>query len=963
MFKYARAFLLLLTLLFSGCQSLTAPVVSLLDRGTENAFTPIPGAADLSMDATLGIDPQIRYGVLDNGLTYYIKRNTEPENRAELWLAINAGSVLEDEDQRGLAHFLEHMLFNGTERFPEQALIDFFERVGMTFGPDINAYTSFDETVYQLHFPTDDPKIVTAAFQVLEDWAGYATIDPTEVEAERGVVVEEERLRDQNASGRVREQILPVLLGDSRYAVRLPIGDLEIIRTAPAETIRRFYETWYRPDLMAVVAVGDFDVDEFETLIQDHFSDLPEPENPAPRPEYSVADHSETRYEVVTDPEYPVSTVEISYKLPAAEGQTVADYRQLVVQSLFNYLFNFRLDELSRQADSPFLSAYYNRSNLVRPVDSVEIGAQINDEEILSGLDGIVTEVERIRRHGFTESELARAKSAVESFYRRTYNNRENQDSQVYAAEYLRNFFTGEPIPGITFELALVETLLPDISLQEVNDQVENLIGEGNRTVLVIAPEKADITVPGEDELAAVINDVQTKTLEPYTDVEAAGELVDEIPQPVEIVFEREIEALGITEIELANGVRVLMKPTNFTQQVIFAGVSPGGSSLVADEDVLEAELVGNMIAESGLGDYERAEINRLLTGKGVGVAPGISELTESIGGSAPPDELDPLFQLLYLYFTEPHLDSAAFERLQDQLVAFVRNRGLTPSAALQDALVRILYGESSRQAFPTVEEIETLDADRAFEIYQDRFADAGDFTFIFVGDFSVDIMKDYAQTYLGNLPTLDREESWRDVQPDPPGGVIEEAVYAGQEAQSIVQLFFVGPIDPTYETSLRLRALEGILDIVIREELREKRGGVYASFASASLEEEPDPLYTANIAFSTDPERVDELIDAVFVLLDDLRTNGPSDDLMAKTTAQMLREHEEALQDNGFWLDLLSGYALDPEQDPRRILTFEDDVAAISAQEIQQLAVDILRDDRYIEVVLYPEAMEGTGD
>ncbi|MBX3000615.1 MAG: insulinase family protein [Caldilineaceae bacterium] len=953
MLKHLRLLIILSVFLFSGCQSF-APLANL---GVESTFQ--PPVASLEMDTVLEIDSNIRYGVLENGLTYYVRHNREPANRAELWLAINAGSLVEDEDQLGLAHFLEHMLFNGTERFPEQALINFFETVGMTFGPDINAYTSFDETVYQLRFPTDDEEIVRTAFEVLEDWAAYATIDPVEVEAERGVVVEEERLRDQNAGGRVRNQIIPVLLGDSRYAARLPIGDMEIIRTAPADALRRFYEDWYRPDLMAVVAVGDFDVDEFEALIIEHFSDLPQPEEPRERPTFDVPGHDETRYLVIGDPEYPVSIVEISYKQESHEGQTVGDYRQLLVQFLFNYLFNFRLDEISRQADSPFIAAYYNRGSLVRPMDSIDIGAQVRDEEILEGMDGILTEVERIRRHGFTESELERAKNAVLSFYRRMYNNRENWDSESYAAEYLRNFFVNEPIPGIARELQIAEALLPGITLAEVNDLVEALVGEENRTIIVIAPEKADLVLPQESELAAVLAAAEEKDLDPYVDVDVAGELVSEVPLAVDVVSSNEIEMLGITEIELANGVRVILKPTNFTQQVIFAGVSPGGSSLVADEEYWEAAFISNIVSESGLGDYERTELNRLLTGRGVGVSPSIDELTESIGGGAPPDELEPLFQLIYLYFTAPRADEAAFSTFQDQVRAFLRNRGLTPSAALQDALMRIRYGDSLRHSIPTVDQINDFDLERAFEIYQERFADASDFTFVFVGDFDVNVMIDYAQTYLGNLPTLDREESWQNVQSEPPGGVIAEAVYAGQEQQSIVQMLFTGPFDPDYETGLRLRALETVLDILIREELRERRGGVYGYFASASQESEPQPLYTAQIAFSTDPGRVDELIEATFELIAQIQNEGPSAELMTIATAQMMRQRELALEDNSFWLEQLVNYALDAETDLHRILSYDEDVRALTAAEIQALAQEILRDDQYIQVVLYPRAMQ----
>jgi zinc protease len=583
----------------------------------------------------------------------------------------------------------------------------------------------------------------------------------------------------------------------------------------------------------------------------------------------------------------------------------------------------------------------------------------VRDEEILEGLDGIVTEVERIRRHGFTESELERSKTAVLSFYRRMYNNRENWESESYAAEYLRNFFVNEPIPGIARELQIAEALLPGITLAEVNDLVEDLVGEENRTIIVIAPEKADLVLPQESELAAILAATEEKDLDPYVDVEAAGELVAEIPLAVDVIDSSEIEILGITEIELANGVRVIMKPTNFTQQVIFAGISPGGSSLVTDEEYWEAAFISNIVAESGLGDYERAEINRLLTGRGVGVSPSIDELTESIGGGSPPDELEPLFQLIYLYFTAPRADDAAFNTFQDQVRAFLRNRGLTPSAALQDALTRILYGDSPRYGIPTVDQINAFDLDRAFEIYQERFADASDFTFIFVGDFDVNVLTDYAQTYLGNLPTLDREENWQDVQPDPPAGVIEEAVYAGQEQQSIVQLLFTGPFEPDYETGLELRALETVLDILIREELRERRGGVYASFASAQQEAEPNQLYSAQIAFSTDPERVDELIEAVFDLIEQVQSDGPSTDLMAKATAQMIRERELALEENSFWLEQLADYAFDAETDLRRIVSYDEDVLALTAEEIQAIAAEILRDDQYIQVVLYPRAMQ----
>ncbi len=634
-------------------------------------------------------------------------------------------------------------------------------------------------------------------------------------------------------------------------------------------------------------------------------------------------------------------------------------YRDLLVNLVFDYLFNFRLQEISREADSPFINAYYQQGNLVRSVDTIDIGAQVQDENILSGMEGVLTEVERIRQHGFTRSELDRAKEAVLSSYRRMYNNRDNRDSQSYAAEYLRNFLTGETIPGMEVEVQLAEGLLPEISLTEVNRLVDSLVGEDNRFVIVTAPQKPDLPLPSEADLAEVIATVSAQTLDPYVDIEGSDELLTDIPAAAEIVNEITIPELEITELTLANGVRVIMKPTDFTQQVVFAAVSPGGTSLVEDADYLNAAFAGDLVGQSALGDLSRNEIIRLLTGKGVVVSPSIDTLTDTLGGASPPDELDSLFQLIYLYFTAPHIDEAAVNTFQGEIIAYLRNRDLTPSSALQDALNRILYGDSVRFRTPTVADIESIDPERALAIYQARFADADDFTFIFVGDFDVDVVKEYAQIYLGTLPALPGSESWQDRTPDRPDGMIEEAVYKGQEERSIVQILFSGPAESSPDTTLRMSALEGMLDILLREELREKRGGVYGTGVSAALSGEPDNHYDASIYFVTDPNRVDELVDATFAIIEEIKENGPSESLLGKAKAQIVRNREEALEDNFFWLGILADYALDNEADPRTVLEFAEEVNALSADELQTLATEILRPDRYIQVVLYPEAME----
>lgn len=951
--------LLLAILLLAACQFpppllMSDPDLAAAAAGTGDA----PGPLEIGLDQIIPIDPTIRTGSLENGLTYYARANREPANRAELWLALNAGSLQEDDDQQGLAHFLEHMLFNGTRRFPEQALIDFFERVGMTFGPDINAYTSFDETVYMLRFPMDDPQIVETAFAVLEDWAGYATIDPAEVELERGVVIEEERLRDQNASGRIRKQILPFLLGDSRYAVRQPIGLVDVIRSAPAEAVRRFYSDWYRPDLMAIIAVGDFDVDDFEKRIRETFADLPSPQTPRPRRVHTVPTSEEASYLIVTDPEFPVTIVEIDYRQPSRALDTAGAYREMLVGALFERMLNLRLDEISREADSPFVGAGVGSGALVRTLETLSVSAQVQDEEVLQGLEAVLTEVERVRRHGFTDSELERARSEILNRYQRLYNERENSDSGSFADEYKRNFLEKEAIPGIAYEYLLAGRFVPEITLEEVNRQADRYVGEKGRAVLVIAPASAAAALPDEAALAAVIASIEGKAIAAYQDTAVPDALLADEPAPVAIASRTTVEALATVDLELANGVRVLLKATDFKEdEVLFSAFSPGGSSLVSDADFPEAALIADVVSQSGLNGYSYNEVLRILAGQSVNVSPYIDETAEGFVGGAGDDFLLALFQMIYLYGAAARADAAAFSTMQDQARAFLRNRATQPNAAWQDAFTVARYGDVIRKGVLPLAEIEGLDRERAFAIYQERFADFSDFTFVFVGHFDIEQMVEWSQIYLGNLPSTGRVETWVDVSPDPPAGVVEEAVFAGQEAQSLVRILFTGRVEPTPEN--RLRLLEGALDILAREELREKRSGVYASSVSSDLLSEPDELYEMNVVFGSDPERVEELVDALFALIADVQANGPRPDLLEKAKAQVLRQREEELEQNGFWLDLLSSYAAAEIEDPAEALNLAARLQAIDAASLQTAAQEFLPADRYIAVALYPEGFE----
>ena len=966
--------LLLIALLVSACEGIEPPAAGApegTESGAEQAEAPAAetdqaqasldlDSETLDMNAAIPLDPSIRKAKLDNGLTYYIRHNTEPANRATLMLVVNAGSLQEDEDQLGLAHFLEHMMFNGTERFPKQALIDYFETVGMSFGPDVNAYTSFDETVYFLEFPTDDEEIISTTFQVAEDWASRATIADDEVESERGVILEEERLRDQNASGRLNKQLFPLMLGESRYTDRMPIGDMEIVRNAPPETLRRFYQDWYRPDLMAVIVVGDIDEDAVETKIIEHFGGLEARETVRPRVSYSLPDYEDTGYLILTDPEFPVTIAQIIYRQAAPDLSSPGVFRDRLIGNLFYKMLNFRLDDITREADSPFLGAFVSEGQLVRGVSYQVVGVQVRQGEALSSLDAALTEVERVRRHGFTAAEVERAKSDILNTYERLYNDRENLRNHSLASEYSRNFLENEAVPGIAVEFELVGRLLEGISRDDVNQRAELYVGGSNRSVFVVGPERDADSLPNEDELAAVISDVRTKQVDPYQDIEAVTALLTEIPEPVEILSRETDETYEVTDITLANGVRVLLKPTAFREEeILFSASSPGGSSLVSDDDYPEADFIDSIVSQSAVGEVSYAALQRLLADKSVAVAPYIGELEEGFNGHSGQEYIETLFQLVYLYGTAANADDDAFVTLKDQYTESLRNRELDPFSALTDAFIEARYGDSVRRNVPTLEIIDSLDLERAFDIYQDRFADFSDFTFVFVGNFDLEQMVEWSQRYLGNLPSLDRTETWQDVAPDPPGGVIEVPVYRGQDEQSLTTILFTGKGDDTLENRLHLRMLETILDILMREELREELGGVYAYGASASVLPDPDSLYEISLYFGSDPARVQELVDALFGLITEVQTDGPREDLLEKARAQIVRQREEQLEQNSYWLRILEYYAAEGDVDLANFVDLgvvESRTDAVTAEGVQASALEFLPLDRYILVSLYPE-------
>jgi len=915
----------------------------------------VPGASQ-QLEAPIPLDPKVTAGTLANGLRYYIRVNREPARRAELRLVVNAGSVLEDEDQRGLAHFVEHMAFNGTKNFAKQALVDYLESIGMRFGPDVNAYTSFDETVYLLQVPTDSAGPLEMGFRILADWAHQQVFDSLEVEKERGVVIEEWRL-GRGAAARMRDRQLPVLFGGSRYAERLPIGDRRLLETFSHEALRRFYRDWYRPDLMAVIAVGDFDAMHVEALIRRYFAAIPPARSPRPRPVYRIPEHAETRVAIATDPEATGSAVAIYYKHPVRERRDPAAYRQALVERLYNAMFNQRLFELTQQPQPPFILGSSGQGRFIRSSEVYLLNAAVQDGGILRGLEALLTEAERVLRFGFTESELDRTKRELLRGLEQAYAEREKTESDVYAARYVQHFLTGEPAPGIAFELQQAQRLLPTIRLEDVDAVARAWLSDRNRVVLVNAPERPGVEVPTEEQILAVFDAVRAAPLTAYREVVADAPLVPRVPEPAAIVEESAVPEIGVTEWVLSNGVRVVLKPTDFkADEVVFRAFSPGGVSLASDEDFISALFADQAVPAGGLGSFGLVELQKVLADKAVSVTPFMTQLEEGLAGGASPRDLETLFQLIYLHFTAPRADTAAFTSLKTRFRAALANRSASPLAAFEDT-IQVTLAQGHFRARPLSPEVlDELDLGRAMAFYRDRFADASDFTFVFVGSFDLDRMRPLVATYLGGLPAIGREETWRDVGIVPPSGVIRKVVRKGLEEKAQTRIIFTGPFEYTPKNVHLLRSLGEVLDIRLREALREERGGTYGVSVSTSATRDPTPRYSLQIGFGSAPDRAEELVGVVFAHLDSLTAAGPTLEELQKVREMQRREREVALWQNGYWLNALV-VRYREGRDPRDILDVERRIAALDVAVLRDAARRYVRRDNYVQVMLLPEA------
>jgi zinc protease len=918
----------------------------------------VASVAQTKLTDPLPIAPEIKMGKLPNGLTYYIRKNSKPENKVELRLVVNAGSILEDDDQQGLAHFMEHMAFNGTKNFKKNELVSFLQSIGVQFGADLNAYTSFDETVYILPIPTDKPENLEKGFQVLEDWASTVTLDPVEIDKERGVVLEESRL-GKGANDRMNKVIYPKLFDGSKYAQRLPIGKDEILSGFKHESVKRFYKDWYRPNLMAVVVVGDIDPTMAEQMVKSHFSKLKNPGKARVRSYAEIPARKAPEGVVVTDKEAQNHILQIfsSYKT-AKPDVTVGDYRESMVKSLFGTMLSSRLQELTQKPNPPFVFGGSNLGGFVRGYETFSSFAVIGKTGVEPAITALIQESERARKFGFTDAELDRAKKSVMRGIERSYNEREKTESRIYASEFIRNFLEKEAIPGIENEYNYHKEYLDGITLAEVNQFAGKNIPVGdNKLVVFNGPEKAEFEIPTNDQLLGFVKKAESMNVSAYEEKAVAASLMDAAPVGGKIASEKQNKELGFTELTLSNGVKVILKSTDFkNDQVIMSATRFGGSSLYDLGDSYSASNATSVVSQMGVKDITPVDLRKMLAGKTVSVFPRLSATTEGFGGQCGSADVETMLQLAYLYATQPRKDADLFSSFISRQQALYQNLLANPQTVFQDSLQKILYNNHPRgPRLPKAEDLTKINLDRSLQIYQERLGNFNGMTFMLVGSFDLDKTKQLVATYLGALPSAPGTSMYKDLGVRPVKGVVKKEVYKGTEPKSFVSLTFTGETAYSDDAQLKLGMLTEVMNIKLIETLREDMGGIYGGGMRGSLSKHPYNNFSVSASFPCGPDNVDKLIAATWDEINKVKKDGPTEADLNKVKETMTKQYLENMKDNNYWVTKLT-QVIELGSNPADILTGEKRIAAVTVKDIKDAANKYLNDKNYVQVVLYPE-------
>ncbi len=911
---------------------------------------------ELALDRTLPIDPAVRTGRLPNGLRYFLRQNSRPEKRVAMRLAVNAGAIQEDPDQRGLAHFLEHMAFNGTEHFKPGELVSFLESIGARFGPHVNASTSFDETIYMLELPVDKPGYVERGMLVLRDFAAGISLLPAEVEKERGVVLEEWRGR-LGAGSRLTDKQLPVIFQGSRYAERLPIGLPEVLKSAPASRLKAFYEKWYRPDNMAVVVVGDLPLDQIEKLVRDQFSTIPAAKGALSAVDTSVPAHKDTLVNMSTDPEAQGWSISIAFKGKAEHDTTVGGYRKSLVESLVSQMLNLRLRDIARRPNAPFLQASAGTSSIGRTLELFEIDAVVPEGQITEGLGAIVQEAKRMQQYGFSVDEMNRAKAALLASYERAYKERTTSESSSYANEYVRHFLEQEPIPGMEFEYKIAATYLPTVTAQEVAALAKEFITDENRVVLGVAPEKKDTPPPSADMLRNTIARASAAPVEPWKEATEGRTLVEKDPAGGKVTARRTVAEIGATVLTLSNGVEVWLKPTDFkNDQILFTSYAPGGVSLASEAEYKSASLATAMVGVGGMGGLNPVDLSKMLSGKIATASPSIGDYTHGVSGSATPKDLETALQLNFLVHTAPNMTPEVFDLLKRRLTGALQNRDQNPRAVFGEKVQQVNTSNHYSARELTPEDVPALNLEVMRRFYNARFSNAADFTYFIVGAFTVDEITPLVEKWIGSLPSTGKKSSAaRDMGVRFPSSVVNEGVKKGKEpASQTVLSFFADPAFDEFEMH-RIRAATSVLNIRLREILREEMGGTYGVGVGFSNTPPIKGYGMTVVQFGSSPENLDKMVAATLKEIERLKVEGPSLDDVNKVKELERRDLETNAKQNSYWMGSMQTvhlYGWDPAGIARRL----DRTEKLTPDVLKTMFQKYFPTDRYTLVTLKPE-------
>lgn len=910
-------------------------------------------------EQTLPVDSKVRIGKFDNGFSYYIRENSKPENRLEMRLVVNAGSILETESQLGLAHFLEHMAFNGTRNFAKNDLIQYLQSIGVEFGPDLNAYTSFDETVYMLTIPSDSANLVDKGFMVMEDWAFYLTLDPIEIDKERGVIIEEWRL-GQGPWKRMLDKNLPVIFKDSRYAERLPIGKKEIIESFDHQEIRNFYADWYRPDLMALIVVGDIDADEMESKIKQHFESHPKAVNPKERVEFSVPDQNQTLVSIATDAEAPVSLLRVLYKTNVAPYKTGQDYLNRVKETFLAGMLNRRLMEINEQASPPFINVgYYYGSLWSRNKNALQAYGLVGETGLENGLKVMLEENNRVALHGFTQSEFDRYKLEYLKQMETAFNERDKTESSVLADEYIRNYLESEPIPGIEFEFQFVQQHIGNINLADINQLASEIINSQNRVIVLNGPEKESLALLTDAQILAIATAADKSDLPAYADKLASNSLMEELPKAGSIISEKKIESIGATELTLSNGAVVLLKPTQFkNDEIQVTAFAWGGQSLAEDKDHYSAMHAASIVSETGLSDFSKTDLSKLLAGKNVYAGTSLGTYSQNLSANCSPKDAETMLQLIYLYFTSPRYDENGYQAFINKNRDLFKNLGQEPTNYFYDQFNRLRAQNHPRGNYlPEEGDWDKIDYKTSMDLYKNMFGNAAEFTFIFVGAFNADSLKPLLAQYLGALPVQSGKKTYRDLGIRPPADKLVENVYKGADQKSMTILSFHSEISYNEKDAFLLNQLAQLLNRRYYEILREEMSGVYGVGTNAALNKVPYEYASFSITIPCSPTNVDSLVNAALGELKKIQAQGVEQKDIEKARELYKREKERNLQENSFWLGAIRNcYQFNLSFD--QIPSFEP-MELITSEELQRVANTYIKADNYLQVVLYPESMK----